>query len=173
MSDANENFLCPITGEVMKDPVSDREGNTYERAAIEDWLRRNPTSPITRTPLDASSLAPNRALKNMIEEFLRTGGTISSGRPRVIQGTPVIVPSNLPPAPSEISVSITESKITDDLTSGEKNMLVSLIPPNGNRRIPLDLVLVIGNLHLENSSLLSSRVTFICDFHYFVANYFR
>jgi len=35
----------------MVDPVIDPEGNTYERSAIEDWLSKNQTSPITRNPL--------------------------------------------------------------------------------------------------------------------------
>lgn len=31
-------FICPITGEMMDDPVITRTGQTYERKAIEDWL---------------------------------------------------------------------------------------------------------------------------------------
>lgn len=45
----------------------DPEGNTYERRAIEEWLHRDSTSPITRTPLALFQLAPNRALREAIE----------------------------------------------------------------------------------------------------------
>jgi len=45
---APPSFYCPLTMNLMKDPVQDREGNTYERFAIEQWLQSNPTSPITR-----------------------------------------------------------------------------------------------------------------------------
>ena len=31
-------FYCPITGELMKDPVTEPEGHTYEREAIMKWL---------------------------------------------------------------------------------------------------------------------------------------
>jgi hypothetical protein len=62
--------ICPITGEPMRDPVVDREGNTYERAAIVDWLRRNPTSPITRNPLSVHDLVPNRAVRDLVIEHL-------------------------------------------------------------------------------------------------------
>ncbi len=62
-----EVFYCPITAETMKDPVIDPEGNSYERAAIEEWLARNATSPVTRAPLRACQLVPNRGLKCAIE----------------------------------------------------------------------------------------------------------
>jgi hypothetical protein len=41
----------PITAKDMVDPVTDREGNSYEHVAIEDWIQRQQTSPITRKPL--------------------------------------------------------------------------------------------------------------------------
>lgn len=47
----NPNFYCPITGDVMSDPVIDRDGITYERAAIEEWIQRRGTSPTTRAPM--------------------------------------------------------------------------------------------------------------------------
>lgn len=51
----------------MRDPVVDPEGNSYERAAIVAWVTREGTSPITRRPLTVAQLAPNRALKEIIE----------------------------------------------------------------------------------------------------------
>ena len=56
-------YICGITQEVMVDPVVDPDGNSYERAAIEAWLAQKAESPITRQPLSAAQLAPNRALK--------------------------------------------------------------------------------------------------------------
>jgi len=58
---------CPITLEVMKDPVVDPQGHSYERAAIEEWLKERGTSPMTRKPMSADQLIPNRALKDSIE----------------------------------------------------------------------------------------------------------
>jgi len=62
-------MTCPITGENMKDPVIDHEGNSYEKKAIMEWLKKNSTSPITRNPLRLNQLSPNRALKNLIEKI--------------------------------------------------------------------------------------------------------
>jgi Mg-chelatase subunit ChlD len=61
------SLVCCITGERMTDPVVDPEGNTYERAAIEEWLTRNQTSPVTRNPLQANQLVVNRALLAVLE----------------------------------------------------------------------------------------------------------
>lgn len=33
------SFYCPISSELMVDPVIDHEGNTYERSQIEQWIR--------------------------------------------------------------------------------------------------------------------------------------
>ncbi len=65
-----EAFICPISGDIMKEPVVDPEGNTYERNEIETWLTRIQTSPITRTILNKEQLSPNRALKEAIDKFL-------------------------------------------------------------------------------------------------------
>ncbi|CAF1014129.1 unnamed protein product [Rotaria sordida] len=72
MAQPSETFICPITHELMRDPVIDPDGNSYERQAIEGWLRQNGTSPITRTPLSASDLRPNRALKAAIDEYRKS-----------------------------------------------------------------------------------------------------
>eukprot|EP00500_Bicosoecida_sp_ms1_P004821 CAMPEP_0203814586 /NCGR_PEP_ID=MMETSP0115-20131106/5372_1 /ASSEMBLY_ACC=CAM_ASM_000227 /TAXON_ID=33651 /ORGANISM="Bicosoecid sp, Strain ms1" /LENGTH=621 /DNA_ID=CAMNT_0050723467 /DNA_START=34 /DNA_END=1896 /DNA_ORIENTATION=+ len=73
MADDEDMYVCPLTHEVMRDPVIDPEGNSYERSAIEDWLSRNPTSPITRAPLRRGQLAPNRALKALIDARIASG----------------------------------------------------------------------------------------------------
>lgn len=36
-----DNFLCPITREIMSEPVVDSCGNTHEKDAIERWLETN------------------------------------------------------------------------------------------------------------------------------------
>ena len=62
-------FLCPISMELMEDPVLCADGQTYERKHIMEWLQRSPTSPITRQPLDARMIHPNYALKSSITRW--------------------------------------------------------------------------------------------------------
>jgi ankyrin repeat protein len=64
-----ESFACPITTELMKDPVFAADGHTYERCAIAQWFERAQTSPTTNEPI-ATNLVPNHAMKSMIAEFL-------------------------------------------------------------------------------------------------------
>ena len=65
----DNNFICPITLEVMKDPVICSDGHTYERSAIEKWLSTNNCSPMTRQIITNNSLIPNIALRNIIQEY--------------------------------------------------------------------------------------------------------
>ena len=64
-----DNFICPITMEIMKDPVICSDGHTYERSAIETWLSTNNHSPITRERIINEYIIPNFVLRKMIREF--------------------------------------------------------------------------------------------------------
>jgi serine/threonine protein kinase len=64
-----DSCKCPITDEIFEDPVVGDDGHTYERKAITDWLTKNGTSPITRQPMNISSLRTNYMVKKMIEEL--------------------------------------------------------------------------------------------------------
>ena len=66
-----ETFICPITGDIMKDPVIGSDGHTYERSAIEQWLRQEGTSPITRQTMNRTDLTTNIALRDTIESMMR------------------------------------------------------------------------------------------------------
>jgi hypothetical protein len=65
-----ERLVCPITFELMKDPVIASDGHTYERCAIEQWFERAQTSPVTNEPVPDVCLLPNHMAKSMIAEFL-------------------------------------------------------------------------------------------------------
>ena len=67
-------LICPITHDLMRDPVLAADGHAYERVAIEDWFSRQLTSPITGERLDSAMLMPCVPLKNMAKAF-RAGGT--------------------------------------------------------------------------------------------------
>ena len=62
-------FYCPITGDLMKDPVSEPDGHTYERDAIMKWLYKSNTSPMTRNTLVESDLKPNISMKKSIDSI--------------------------------------------------------------------------------------------------------
>ena len=63
-------FTCPITTELMVDPVICSDGHTYERYAIEEWFKHGKdTSPKTNLPLANRNLIPNIALRQGIEAY--------------------------------------------------------------------------------------------------------
>src|SRR3990167_10966745 len=68
-----DDFLCPITREVMENPVVAADGFSYEKAAIEQWIQafhlRQPTSPMTNLPLLNVSLIPNHTLRSAILQW--------------------------------------------------------------------------------------------------------
>ncbi|TVU31781.1 hypothetical protein EJB05_23482 [Eragrostis curvula] len=64
-------FLCPILQEVMTDPLVAADGFTYEAGAIREWLEAGrEVSPVTGQPLAHPELAPNFALRGVIQEFV-------------------------------------------------------------------------------------------------------
>lgn len=65
-----QSFYCPITRDVMEDPVETSSGQTFERSAIERWFADgNTTCPLTMTPLNTGFLRPNITLRKSIEEW--------------------------------------------------------------------------------------------------------
>ena len=61
-------LACPLTKQLMRDPVVAGDGYTYERAAIESWLGQHASSPITKQPLpDSSDLVPNLTMRSAIQ----------------------------------------------------------------------------------------------------------
>jgi len=62
-----DDFRCPITTVVMRDPVVAADGHTYEREAIATWLAKHHTSPLTREVISfTAALIPNRNLVSLM-----------------------------------------------------------------------------------------------------------
>jgi len=55
----------------MTDPVMLGDGHSYEKEAIEKWIKENASSPITGVPLkeNEKNLVSNHSLRNKIQEF--------------------------------------------------------------------------------------------------------
>ena len=65
----SQTFICPITQDMMVDPVICSDGHTYDRAAIVAWLKHSRVSPKTQSPLSNNELKPNDSLRIQIEKF--------------------------------------------------------------------------------------------------------
>lgn len=64
-----ESFKCPITKEVMRDPVQIASGQTYERSAIEKWFLQHNTCPTMGVKLKDLNVHPNFAMCQSIAEW--------------------------------------------------------------------------------------------------------
>ncbi|XP_011000686.1 PREDICTED: U-box domain-containing protein 26-like isoform X2 [Populus euphratica] len=64
------HFRCPISLELMRDPVTVSTGQTYDRSSIESWVATgNTTCPVTRAPLTDFTLIPNHTLRRLIQDW--------------------------------------------------------------------------------------------------------
>ena len=73
-SSLSEEFTCAITHELMADPVTAEDGNTYERSAIMQWLQTNTKSPLDpSTIIDPSRLIGSRVIYKSIEKLVMSG----------------------------------------------------------------------------------------------------
>ncbi|XP_027330923.1 U-box domain-containing protein 18-like [Abrus precatorius] len=70
-----EDFRCPISLELMMDPVTVSTGQTYDRASIRKWLKAGNTKcPKTGENLKNTELVPNTTLKRLIQHFCADNG---------------------------------------------------------------------------------------------------
>ena len=69
-------FFCPITHELMDDPVVLTDGFSYNRTAIIQWLTIRMVSPMTGNPV-ANALMPNTVLKVMINNWKEHNNFVS------------------------------------------------------------------------------------------------
>lgn len=78
----NADHLCPISRELMREPVTASDGHVYERASIERWIKEktkgNKTVPVrspkTGEPLESIKLIPAHMVRSQIIEWLEKYG---------------------------------------------------------------------------------------------------
>ncbi|XP_058112305.1 U-box domain-containing protein 19-like [Magnolia sinica] len=72
-----EDFKCPITLELMKDPVTIATGQTYDRSSIVRWFKAGHLiCPKTGEKLMSTELIPNYALQKLIQKFCNDNGVV-------------------------------------------------------------------------------------------------
>ena len=127
-----EDFYCPITGELMNDPVSEPNGgHTYERDAIEKWIDKKGTSPMTRKILGVDDLKSNIILKKSIDSIREK-----------ISEEQLKISSRI--VDSEIKVfTDTLKDTTIKASQKDNNLIIKIDVPNVDKRPPVDVVLCI------------------------------
>ncbi|KAL2612046.1 hypothetical protein R1flu_023738 [Riccia fluitans] len=117
-------FMCPISLDLMRDPVTLCTGMTYDRSSIEKWLDEgNLTCPATMQLLDNTSLIPNHTLRRLIQEWCvsnRSNGVERIPTPKV-PAQPEEVRAMLEDLRSGINVHHTVLRLRTLVREGDKN----------------------------------------------------
>jgi hypothetical protein len=66
-----KQFICPLTKEIFVDPVTTKDGTTFERFVISKLLTRvGSICPVSYKYLGSTNVIPNILLRKMIDEFI-------------------------------------------------------------------------------------------------------
>lgn len=115
--DEIEDFHCPISWELFKDPVILEDGFTYEREDISEWLTKNRSSPTTNRKLHNKRVIPNQILKNIINMHQELLLSLNNCKQQIITSE-----NQIKVLTSEIeSLSIQRDLIQDDLEKKKKS----------------------------------------------------
>lgn len=79
------NVICPITQQVMQDPVIACDGNTYDRLAIMQWFEHKQCSPVTNEPI-GQFLLPNLNIRRLIQDRFEAWSSLSRNKDKDDKG---------------------------------------------------------------------------------------
>lgn len=133
-----EELRCPISLQLMYDPVVIASGQTYERACIEKWFNSgNTTCPKTRKQLPQLSVTPNYCIKGLIASWCEQNG--------------VPVPSAAPESPK-----LKYLRISSLRTSGVNTVLFE--DTNANDDLKSDSAIIVEKFSRQNSTEATTKV---------------
>lgn len=115
-----DKFICPISMELMKDPVITEQEQIYDRTSISEWFKKNDTDPLTGMKLKHKNLTAVRFLKNEIEEY-----TSKKNKNNTVSSAIVGTESNAPQQNPQQNDAITKN-------NNIENKTVAGIAPNTN-----------------------------------------
>ncbi|KAK7392689.1 hypothetical protein VNO78_21133 [Psophocarpus tetragonolobus] len=136
-------FICPISLQIMKDPVTAITGITYDRESIEQWIfaNKNTTCPVSKQPLPRDSdLTPNHTLRRLIQAWCTQNASLGIVR----------IPTPKPPL-NKIQV----LKLLKDLNNHKSLMQLELLAAENERNkkclleagVPKAMIMFIVNSH--------------------------
>ena len=139
-----QSITCPITADIMRDPVQGNDGQTYERGAIVQALSIKSESPITRAYMTVADLQVNSAIRFLCDKY--HAGQLGPSEPRV--KTPPKISTD------KIAINHSVSKNSDGQTM-LKFGVDSESMPSGlvNGHLPQDLVVVLDRSGSTNQAV--------------------
>lgn len=90
-----QEFKCPLSKEIMRDPVIISSGKTFDRTSIQKWLKAgNRTCPKTQQVLSHTILTPNHLVRDMITQWCKNSGVRLPGPLHYSDQTPATEPNH-------------------------------------------------------------------------------
>ena len=128
-----DDFYCPISGELMDNPVSSPKGHSYEKEYILKWLTKNKVSPLTKDYLDESLLYDNISMKRSISSIKNK---LQADQLKIDSQ---VIEEDLNP----IKLDLKNIQINQFFDSSDNKLLININTPDITIRPPIDIVLCI------------------------------
>lgn len=65
-----EYYKCPVSKNLIFEPVISKYGNTFDKEALEAYVRQYKQEPLEKKPMSVANIYPNFAMKDALEHFL-------------------------------------------------------------------------------------------------------
>ncbi|KAI5018986.1 hypothetical protein ZWY2020_043874 [Hordeum vulgare] len=120
------DFRCPISLDLMRDPVVSSSGQTYDRESITRWFGAGKsTCPKTGQVLTNLELVPNKALKNLISRWCRENGVAMEGcEPGKPEPAPQVTANKAAVEAARMTASFLVKKLSASFSPGSDNRVV-------------------------------------------------
>lgn len=120
------DFRCPISLDLMRDPVVSSSGQTYDRESITRWFGAGKsTCPKTGQVLTNLELVPNKALKNLIQRWCRENGiAVEGGEPGKPEPAPLVTANKAAVEAARMTASFLVKKLSVSFSPGSDNRVV-------------------------------------------------
>lgn len=156
------DFCCPLSLNLMSDPVIVSSGQTYERAFIRKWIDLGLTvCPKTRQTLAHTNLIPNYTVKALIAHWCEKNNVkLPYPTKSTISDQPSSAKDTSPRHPRSLSQdSLTVAAINGSKLETERVSRGSSEDRPGERRLKSDDLLMISSLSLCHNRTNSAPIT--------------
>ncbi|XP_062180032.1 U-box domain-containing protein 16-like [Phragmites australis] len=174
------DFRCPISLDLMRDPVVTASGQTYDSESITRWFGSGKsTCPKTGQVLSNLELVPNKALKNLISRWCRQNGIAVDGcEPGKAEPAPVAAANKAALEAARMTASFLVKKLSASFSPEATKRLVheirQLAKSGSDNRAFIGeagaAALLVPLLHSEDSVLQLNAITALLNLSILEAN---
>ena len=141
LSSIIDAITCPITADIMTDPVQGTDGQTYERSAIVQALNIKQESPITRAYMTINDLKVNASIRFLCDKY-HSGAFGNTNTAKLASAPATISTDNIKVIHKQYSPIIKEDWIQQTMLSFEIDQASM---PQSIKHLSQDVVIIIDH----------------------------